>query len=67
MRKLMQQQKDILKQFPSITDVDALPYGVWEEVVKLGDYETIVQDADRYLWDNFCGSNPDAFHYNPLG
>ncbi len=56
MRKLTVKQKKLLdKQLLTrgIWTVEAIPYSVWEEIESLNDYETLWQDADRYLWDKY--------------
>jgi hypothetical protein len=66
MRKLTEAQKQILHRYPSVTDVADLPVRVLDELEKLNDYETLRQDTNRYLWDQFCKGNPDAFHISPF-
>jgi len=54
MRKLSQRQKTLLNQASRIgyTSVDELPTTTWAEIEQ-EDYETLWQDADRYLSDKF--------------
>jgi len=52
MRRLSKAQKKILDQHRDCTDVDDLPWDIYEILVELNEYETLWQDINRYLWDN---------------
>ena len=61
MRKLNKKQVELLKQYPNVNGADNLPYEAWKELECLNDYETLWQDANRFLWDQYFADNPDHF------
>jgi hypothetical protein len=61
MRKLNKKQVELLKQYPDVWAVDDLPYKIRQELESLNDYETLWQDANRFLWDQYLVGNPDHF------
>jgi len=53
MRSLTAKQKAILKRYTDAFSVDDLPVGIWAEIEALHDYETLWQDANRFLSDQY--------------
>lgn len=51
-RELNKAQKRILDEHNAMS-FDDLPSSAQRRVVALNDYETVYQDADRYLWDKY--------------
>jgi len=53
MRRLNKRQKDILKILytKGVLDIENISKIYWDEIVKLNDYETLTQDANRFLGD----------------
>lgn len=52
-RKLSAKQIAVLKNYPSYSDIEDLPMDVQEELENLNDYETLRQDANRFLYDQW--------------
>lgn len=52
-RKLTRSQIKLIDRYKHIYMKEDLPEGVLEKVVKLNDYETVYQDIDRLLGDNY--------------
>lgn len=52
-RKLSSKQIEILKGYSDVTDFDDLPQHVQDDLEKYNDYETLYQDANRFLSDQF--------------
>ena len=52
-RKLSAKQIAILKNYSDCTDFNDLPLDVQEELERYNDYETLVQDTNRFLSDQF--------------
>ena len=58
---LKEAQKQILRRYKNLTTIDDLPKRVWDELVTIADDESLYQDADRFLWDQYCAGHPDMF------
>ena len=52
-RKLSSKQIAILKNHSDCMDFNDLPLDVQEELERYNDYETLVQDTNRFLSDQF--------------
>ena len=52
-RSLTPGQKAILKKYPATCLWEDLPLEEQEKVLNLNDYETVLQDADRFLGDQY--------------
>lgn len=53
MRKLTRKQKKILEEYKGCRDIDDLPFGVYEHLEEIHNYETLYQDVNRFLWDQY--------------
>jgi hypothetical protein len=53
MRGLTKGQKKLLDTQNGITHADDMSPSAWENLEDLNDYETLYQDASRYLYDNY--------------
>jgi hypothetical protein len=53
MRKLTTKQKQLLDGFYDVSCVDDLPSVIYRKLEEMNDFETIYQDTDRYLQDNY--------------
>lgn len=62
-RHLTPAQKKWLDEFPNAGSVDELPLKAWQKLEAMHDYETLWQDANRYLGDKYMakayGRNPN--------
>lgn len=52
-RSLSPGQKKLLTKFPNTFIWDDLPEYVRHGIVHLNDYETVIQDAERFLGDQY--------------
>lgn len=57
MRRLTEKQKKLLRNYPEVNGVDELPWAAWEEIQEINDYETLWQDANRFLWDQWSNQS----------
>lgn len=52
-RKLSAKQQRVLQKYPKIFDFDDLPSEVQTELTHINNYETLWQDATRFLSDQY--------------
>jgi len=55
MRHLNKRQIDILKGYPKAFSIEDLPNEVWQRIEELNEYETLWQDVNRFLGDQYFG------------
>lgn len=52
-RKLSAKQRALLQGYPDLFDVNDLPQEEQDRLEKMNDYETLWQDANRFLGDQY--------------